>query len=109
MNKSELVETVATGAGVTQRETESVIEAFFDAVRAEAKKGGRVAWPGFGSFSTSRRRARSGTNPQTGAPMKIRPSTTVRFSASSALKEFLNARRATTKKAPATKKATKLA
>jgi DNA-binding protein HU-beta len=49
-----------------------------------------VAWPGFGSFSTSNRAARTGRNPQTGAEVKIAASTAMKFTASSALKQTLN-------------------
>ena len=57
---------------------------------SEAKKGDKVAWPGFGSFSTTKRPARTGRNPQTGAPVKIAASTAMKFSASSTLKSALN-------------------
>ncbi len=49
-----------------------------------------MAWPGFGSFSTTRRAARTGRNPQTGAPVDVKASTAMKFSASSVLKAELN-------------------
>lgn len=102
LNKSELVDQIAGQAGVTKVVAEDVINAFFAAVQSEAKKGGKVAWPGFGSFSTSKRSARVGRNPQTGAPVKIAASTAMKFTASSVLKDALNGRTAA-KKAPAKK------
>jgi DNA-binding protein HU-beta len=124
VNKSELVESVAERAGVDRRSAEGVLNAFFETVQSEAKGGGSVSWPGFGKFSTSQRGARTGRNPQTGAPVKIAASTAMKFSASSALKDFLNSRggakkaagtkkagakKATAKKAAGAKKATKAA
>ncbi len=64
-----------------------------DLVVAGAKKGDKVAWPGFGSFSTSKRAARTGRNPQTGEPVKIAASTALRFSPSATVKSALNPKR----------------
>ena len=69
---------------------ERTIGAFFDQVVGSTKKGDKVAWPGFGSFSTGKRAARVGRNPQTGAEVKIKASTTMKFTASSTLKAALN-------------------
>ena len=90
MNKSELVESVADRAGVDRRAAEGVLDAFFETVQSEARGGGSVSWPGFGKFSTSQRSARTGRNPQTGAPVKIAASTAMKFTASSTLKAALN-------------------
>ena len=103
MNKSELVESVAGRAGVDRRSAEGVLNAFFETVQTEARGGGSVSWPGFGKFSTSQRAARTGRNPQTGAPVKIAASTAMKFTASSALKDALNARKASAKKTAAKK------
>jgi DNA-binding protein HU-beta len=90
MTKAELVEAVAESAGVTKADAEKTIGAFFDHVVSSAKNGDKVAWPGFGSFSTTKRPARVGRNPQTGAPVQISASTAMKFSASSTLKSTLN-------------------
>lgn len=88
--KAELIDAVAGAAGVTKADAEKTIGAFFDTVVALTKKGDKVAWPGFGSFSTTKRAAREGRNPQTGATVKIPASTAMKFSASSTLKAELN-------------------
>ena len=90
MTKSELIDAVASAANVSKADAERTIGAFFDTVVANAKKGDKVAWPGFGSFSTSQRPARTGRNPRTGAPVQIAASTAMKFSASSTLKANLN-------------------
>ena len=66
MTKAELIDAVASAAGVTKTDAEKTIGAFFETVTKAAKKGDKVAWPGFGSFSTSKSKARNGRNPQTG-------------------------------------------
>lgn len=93
MTKAELIEGVAKSAGVSKADAERTIGAFFDLVVTSAKKGDKVAWPGFGSFSTSKRAARTGRNPQTGEPVKIAASTALRFSPSATLKAALNPKR----------------
>lgn len=90
MTKAELIEAVADAAGVSKAEAERTVGAFFDTVVSTTKKGDKVAWPGFGSFSTTKRPARTGRNPQTGEPVKIAASTAMKFTASSTLKSALN-------------------
>jgi DNA-binding protein HU-beta len=90
MTKAELIDAVATQAGVTKADAERTVGAFFDIVTKSAKKGEKVAWPGFGSFSTSKSAARTGRNPQTGAAVKIAASTRMKFTSSSTLKDALN-------------------
>jgi DNA-binding protein HU-beta len=90
MTKSELLDAVAEQSGVSKADAERAIGAFFDVVVSSAKSGDKVAWPGFGTFSTTERAARTGRNPQTGEPVQIAASTAMKFSASSALKSALN-------------------
>ena len=90
MTKAELIDAVAAAAGVTKADAERTVGAFFDIVVSQAKKGEKVAWPGFGSFSTSKSAARTGRNPQTGAEVKIAASTRMKFTASSTLKAVLH-------------------
>ena len=93
MTKAELIESIADSAGVSKADAERTVGAFFDTVVSETKKGEKVAWPGFGSFSTSNRPARVGRNPQTGDPVNIKASVAMKFSASSTLKTALNPNR----------------
>ena len=90
MTKAELIDAVAQKADVSKADAERTVDAFFEVVVSNAKKGDKVAWPGFGSFSTTRRAARTGRNPQTGAPVNVPASTAMKFSASSVLKAELN-------------------
>ena len=90
MNKSDVIDRVAGAAGVARQQAESVLDAFFDTVRSATKGGDRVAWPGFGSFTTTQRKARTGRNPRTGESVRIPATKAVKFSPSSALKDYLN-------------------
>jgi DNA-binding protein HU-beta len=93
MTKAELIGAVADKAGVSKADAEKTLNAFFDHVVTATKEGDKVAWPGFGSFSSSKRPARTGRNPQTGAPVNIAASTAMKFTASSTLKAALNPNR----------------
>lgn len=93
MTKAELIDAVAKAAEVSKADAERTLGAFFDHVTKTTKKGDKVAWPGFGSFSTTKRAARTGRNPQTGAKVKISASTAMKFTPSSTLKTTLNPRR----------------
>jgi DNA-binding protein HU-beta len=90
MTKAELIDAIAQQSGVSKADAESAVGAFFNIVIATAKAGDKVTWQGFGSFSTSKSEARTGRNPQTGAPVAIAASTRMKFTASSTLKAALN-------------------
>ena len=66
MNKAELIDAMAAGAGLSKADAKKSLDAFIGATTHALKKGDRVALVGFGSFSVSTRAARKGRNPQTG-------------------------------------------
>jgi DNA-binding protein HU-beta len=105
VNKGELVESIAQRAGLDKRQAEGALNAFVDAVMDAVKGGDRVAILGFGSFTPRSRSARTGRNPQTGAPVKIAASKSVGFAPGAAFKTTLNGKGGAKKAAPA-KKAT---
>ena len=90
MNKTELVAAIAEDAGLSKKDAEKALKAFTDAVTAELKKKGKVQLVGFGTFEVSKRAAREGRNPQTGAVMKIIASKAPKFKAGKALKDAVN-------------------
>ena len=90
MNKSEVIQDVASSSGLSRYDVERVIDAFFDTVTDALVNGDRVAWPSFGSFSATPRPARTGRKPRTGEPVHIPASCAVRFSAGTALRSALN-------------------
>ncbi len=105
MNKSELVDEVASAASLDKRSAEAAVTAMIDAVIAETKAGNKTSLFGFGTFNPTARAARTGRNPQTGAPVKIAASRGVRFAPASAFKQALNAKSGAAKKAATAKKA----
>lgn len=87
MSKSELIDVVAKGAGISKTAAGKAIDSFIDGIAKALKKGGKVTLVGFGTFSVSRRKARKGRNPRTGEEMKIPATKTPKFSAGKALKQ----------------------
>ena len=90
MTKAELVDAVADAAGVSKADAERTIGAYWDTVVSSVQNDDKVSWPGIGSFSLSKRAARTGRNPQTGEPVSIKASKAMKFTASSTLKSNLN-------------------
>lgn len=94
MTKAELLDAVAKSANVSKADADRTLGAFFAHVTKTTKKGARVAWPGFGTFSTTKRKARKGRNPRTGDAVRIPASTAMKFTPAAGLKTALNPRRA---------------
>jgi DNA-binding protein HU-beta len=85
MNKAELIDAIAKESQLTKADSKKALEAFIKATQTALKKGDKVALVGFGSFSVSKRSARTGRNPRTGAAIKIAAKKVVRFKAGSEL------------------------
>jgi len=81
MNKAELIAKIADDAGITKTQANATIDAFIDAVSKTLKKGDKVTLVGFVTFSVSKRAARNGRNPQTGAVIKIKAKKVAKFKA----------------------------
>ena len=81
MNKAELVDAIASETKMTKADSQRALDAFVNATTKALKKGDRVALVGFGSFSVSKRAARNGRNPQTGAVIKIKAKKVAKFKA----------------------------
>ncbi len=90
MNKSELVEAMADGAGISKADAKRALDSFIGATSGALKKGDRVALVGFGSFSISERSARTGRNPQTGKEIQIAAKKVVKFKAGAELSGSVN-------------------
>lgn len=90
MNKSELVEHIASNADISKAAAERALEAVTQAVKNTLKKGGSVALVGFGTFTVTKRAARNGRNPRTGETIKIKASKAAKFTPGKALKDALN-------------------
>ena len=90
MNKTELIDAMAADAGISKAAAKKALESFFGNIEETLKKGGRVSLVGFGSWSVSKRAARDGRNPQTGATIKIAAKNVVKFKAGAELASSVN-------------------
>ena len=81
MNKAELIDKLAKDAAITKTQANEALDSFTKAVADTLKKGGKVTLVGFGTFSVSKRAARNGRNPQTGAVIKIKARKVAKFKA----------------------------
>jgi DNA-binding protein HU-beta len=81
MNKAELIAKIADDAGITKTQANEALDSFIEAVAKTLKGGGKVTLVGFGTFSVSKRSARNGRNPQTGAVIKIKAKKVAKFKA----------------------------
>jgi len=90
MNKKELIESIADAAEISKAAAEKALNGTLAAIAETLKKGDRVTLVGFGTFSVSKREARKGRNPQTGAEIKIPAKNIAKFKAGSKLSAAIN-------------------
>jgi len=92
MNRAELVEALAKETGHTKADCERFIASFTEVVAKNMKKNDGVKLVGFGTFTTSKRKARLGRNPQTGETIKIPARTVPVFRPGAQLKDAVHKR-----------------
>jgi DNA-binding protein HU-beta len=90
MNKQELIEAVASIAGIGKSAGAGALDAVLNTVSKAVAGGGSVQLIGFGTFTTGERSARTGRNPQTGETIEIAAAKTVKFTAGKAFKDAVN-------------------
>ena len=90
MNKTELVEAIASSTEMTNNAVDNLFTAFVDFVSEDVLKGDKVSLKGFGNFEVRERGERTGRNPRTGETMTIAASKAPAFKSSSALKNAVN-------------------
>jgi DNA-binding protein HU-beta len=90
MNKSELIDAVASAADLSRADASHATDAVLDSIIAALGKGDQVALAGFGTFSVRERAARAGRNPQTGETIQIKASKSPGFKAGKAFKDAVN-------------------
>ncbi len=93
MNKAELIEVIAKEADLSKAAAQAALDATTAAIVKAVTKGDSVSLVGFGSFSSGKRAARTGRNPQTGEAIKIAAAKTVKFSAGKGFKDAVNKRK----------------
>jgi DNA-binding protein HU-beta len=87
VNKTELIEAIANGADISKAAAGRALDSLVGSVRTTLKKGGSVTITGFGTFAATKRAARTGRNPRTGAAIKIKAAKVVKFRPGKALKD----------------------
>ena len=87
MNKSQLIEAVASDSGLSRADSARAIESLVDTVGRALREGNDVTITGFGKFSVVNRAAREGVNPRTGERLRIAASRAPKFSPGAALKQ----------------------
>ena len=90
MNKQQLIEAIANEVNVTKATAAGCLDAFINTVTKVLKKKAEVRLVGFGTFTSAKRKATTGRNPQTGEAIKIPASTQPKFKPGKALKDALN-------------------
>jgi DNA-binding protein HU-beta len=99
MNKTELIEHLASKHELTKAEAGRILETLLDAVVTNVKKGNAVTLPGFGSFKQHARAARNGVNPSTGAKIKIAAAKLPKFTPGAGFKAAVDPKAAARKAA----------
>jgi len=107
VNKAELIDAVASRLDGSKKAAADAVEAFIDTIAAAVAKGDKVSITGFGTFSKSDRPARTGRNPQTGAPVKIKATSVPKFKAGAEFKAIVSGKKKAAAAKPAAKKAAK--
>ncbi len=87
MTKADLIDKMAKDAGISKAAAGKALGSLIEGVVKTVKKGGKVALVGFGTFSSGKRKARTGRNPQTGAAIKIPARKVPKFSAGKSFKD----------------------
>ena len=90
MNKTELIDYVASNADIPKAVAARALESTISAVKETLKNGGSVSLVGFGTFAVGKRAARVGRNPRTGASIKIKAAKVPKFRPGKALKDAIN-------------------
>ncbi|MDP8255062.1 MAG: HU family DNA-binding protein [Candidatus Alcyoniella australis] len=89
MNKAELVAAIAKDSTLTKADAERALNSMVVNVKKALKKNQKVSLVGFGTFYVTKRKARTGRNPQTGATMKIKACKVPKFKPGKALKDYV--------------------
>ncbi len=90
MNKTDLIDAVATGTGLSKSDGANAIDTMLASIARALKSGDEVHLTGFGTFSVANRKASEGRNPRTGEPIQIPASRHPKFKAGKTLKQALN-------------------
>jgi len=91
MNKTDLIDKIAAGSGLSKADSKKALDATVAAIKEALVKGDKVQLIGFGTFEVKDRAARTGRNPQTGEPVDIPAKRKVKFTPNEKLKDLVKA------------------
>ena len=91
MNKTELIDKIAAGAGLSKADAKKALDATTAAIKEALVAGDKIQLVGFGTFSVNERPAREGINPATQAKIKIAAKKVAKFKAGAELADAVNA------------------
>ena len=90
MNKSELVEALASRKELTYKKAEEIVNILFDSMSDTLVNGGRIEIRGFGSFVVKDYKAYQGRNPKTGQIIEVKPKKLPFFKVGKDLRDRVN-------------------
>ncbi len=90
MNKTQVIEHVATDTGLSRREAAAAVDSVVRTIESALSRGDDVSFTGFGRFTVAERRARAGVNPRTGERVHISAARRPRFTAGTRLRESVS-------------------
>jgi DNA-binding protein HU-beta len=93
LTKAELIDKISNDADITKAAASQAIDSMLEGISKSLKKGQKTTLVGFGTFSISKRKARTGRNPQTGETIRIKAKNVVRFKPGTELERTVNRRR----------------
>lgn len=91
MNKTELIEKIAAGAGLSKADSKKALDAAVEAIKGALVAGDKIQLVGFGTFAVSERPAREGINPRTKEKIAIDAKKIAKFKAGAELAAAINA------------------
>ena len=91
MNKTELIDKIAAGAGISKADAKKALDATTNALKEALVAGDKIQLVGFGTFSVNERPAREGINPATKAKIQIAAKKVAKFKAGAELADAINA------------------
>ena len=90
MNKTELIDSIAAGAGISKADAKKALDATTNALKEALVAGDKIQLVGFGTFSVSERPAREGINPATKEKIQIAAKKVAKFKAGAELADAIN-------------------
>ena len=90
MNKTELIDNIAAGAGISKADSKKALDATVNALKEALIAGDKIQLVGFGTFSVNERPAREGINPATKEKIQIAAKKVAKFKAGAELADALN-------------------